>query len=319
MVVSNDADVPCVAGVLRGVLVLPTWATVELEDQALELVLRHELIHVARGDLQRGLLTSLLRIPFTGHPMVNWILRELVLAREEGVDQRVAAGRVEAYAKLLLQFAKRKVHRPAHEVGMGAGVLRRRIDALFPQRVARRVSTVPLFGLAVLLCGVTLTLPRGVLAEEAKATFNTIIVAEGSVRTLHLPGARAVEQSKADIAKVEASKDGGSVQVTALRPGIAVAEVQYKDGHRQSLRVHVVSDAPPPDHVIHLSPGRQVNFPIQHLKTLSIADPSIADVKVLHDLVLITGVSMGETILLAWDTSGHRSSYSVKVEPGASN
>jgi hypothetical protein len=80
---------PALCGLLRPVVLLPRGLIEQLDSQALRLVLRHELIHLARRDLGWNLLQVCVQIVWWWHPLV-WFANARVRAlREAAVDEAV--------------------------------------------------------------------------------------------------------------------------------------------------------------------------------------------------------------------------------------
>jgi beta-lactamase regulating signal transducer with metallopeptidase domain len=80
---------PALCGLLRPVILLPRGLIEQLDSQALRLVLRHELIHLARRDLGWNLLQVCVQIVWWWHPLV-WFANARVRAlREAAVDEAV--------------------------------------------------------------------------------------------------------------------------------------------------------------------------------------------------------------------------------------
>jgi beta-lactamase regulating signal transducer with metallopeptidase domain len=80
---------PALCGLLRPVILLPRGLIEQLDSQALRLVLRHELIHLARRDLGWNLLQVCVQVVWWWHPLV-WFANARVRAlREAAVDEAV--------------------------------------------------------------------------------------------------------------------------------------------------------------------------------------------------------------------------------------
>jgi len=163
VLLSTEAVVPFVAGAFRPRIVLPRALAQTLEPAALELVLRHELLHVLRADPARALAIALLRVAFTGHPSARWLAAEIALAREAAIDAQIAAGETRTYATLLVDVAAHAAGRaePAELVGMTTSALARRIDWMLCPPPARGGR-----GLA-LLCALVLAVVGVLVAPRA--------------------------------------------------------------------------------------------------------------------------------------------------------
>jgi hypothetical protein len=103
--VSSRSAIPFAAGLWRPSIVLPRELVETLDDEALGLVIEHELEHVRRGDVRGAAFVALLKILLGGHPTAEKIAREAGLAREIAVDARVSQASPRAYATLLVDIA----------------------------------------------------------------------------------------------------------------------------------------------------------------------------------------------------------------------
>jgi bla regulator protein BlaR1 len=108
-VLFSDLWGPAVVGFVRPQIVLPQWCR-EMENQALQLVLDHELEHVRAGDLRLILAAGVLPVLFPWNLPIWWQLSRLRLAVEGDCDLRVLrkhGGRARPYLNLLLDVGKR--------------------------------------------------------------------------------------------------------------------------------------------------------------------------------------------------------------------
>jgi beta-lactamase regulating signal transducer with metallopeptidase domain len=89
VLLTDTQQCPALCGLLRPVILLPRGLIEQLDSQALPLVLRHELIHLARRDLGWNLLQVCVQIVWWWHPLV-WFANARVRAlREAAVDEAV--------------------------------------------------------------------------------------------------------------------------------------------------------------------------------------------------------------------------------------
>jgi bla regulator protein blaR1 len=104
---SPECPVAMTWGTWRPVVMLPADAAAWSEER-LELVLRHELAHVARRDCLVRLLSQVACALYWPNPLVWLAARRLRLAQEQACDDRVlaAGGGAETYATELLAVAK---------------------------------------------------------------------------------------------------------------------------------------------------------------------------------------------------------------------
>jgi WD40 repeat protein/beta-lactamase regulating signal transducer with metallopeptidase domain len=103
---SPDVRSPITLGLSRPVILLPPgrrdWPVAERD-----LILGHELAHVARRDFRAGLLAELAACVFWFHPLVRWLVARLRLEQEYAADAWVAAtlGDTQAYVRCLARLA----------------------------------------------------------------------------------------------------------------------------------------------------------------------------------------------------------------------
>jgi beta-lactamase regulating signal transducer with metallopeptidase domain len=163
--VSTVSELPFSAGVYRPRVILPQSLVAQASEEEIGFTLRHELTHVARGDLVGALGVGIARRFFAGHPTAKRFGSEIALAREAAVDASVAGDDPVPYAQFLLELARR-VHLdgrdfPAH-LSMADSALTRRIDMLLSSNASSknparaRPAWIPLLTLGV---GATLLAP----------------------------------------------------------------------------------------------------------------------------------------------------------------
>jgi beta-lactamase regulating signal transducer with metallopeptidase domain len=109
--VSNERIGPAVLGWLRPRILLPSFLVERMDDEALRILIAHEMTHIRRGDLFWAFLQTVAGSLWWFHPAV-WIAnRQLNLECERSCDEETIA-RLEcppsAYAKCLLQVLEWK-------------------------------------------------------------------------------------------------------------------------------------------------------------------------------------------------------------------
>jgi beta-lactamase regulating signal transducer with metallopeptidase domain len=104
---SSDVTAPLTWGALRATIVLPS-AALEWGEERQQVVLRHELAHVARRDAFTQLIAGITCALYWFHPGGWWLSRRLRLERENACDDVVLAGGVNGatYARHLLDVAR---------------------------------------------------------------------------------------------------------------------------------------------------------------------------------------------------------------------
>jgi beta-lactamase regulating signal transducer with metallopeptidase domain/protocatechuate 3,4-dioxygenase beta subunit len=166
--------VPTVVGIIRPVILLPIAGVTGLSSEQMEQILRHEMMHIQRGDALVNLIVSVAEQLLFFHPVVWIISRQIRLERELCCDLVSASSTGERwrYAQLLVQLAE-QAHRQTTAatqlaVVSDASQLRARIDTLM-NRPRQQNSFVDLRSFAVLtivVFGLFLTASRISLADE---------------------------------------------------------------------------------------------------------------------------------------------------------
>jgi beta-lactamase regulating signal transducer with metallopeptidase domain len=136
---TSDTSIPFVTGILSPVLVLPTSVVDKLDACALDLAIRHEVAHLARGDVLWSAVVTAANAAFALHPSAPRLRREIALAREEAVDSIAGRPDFPAYARMLVEVAAAIHERlDVHGVGLEPSSLERRVDRLLDPRPERR-------------------------------------------------------------------------------------------------------------------------------------------------------------------------------------
>ncbi len=108
VVVTANGMGPAMCGLWRPTLVLPHCI---VEQQSLESILTHELIHLRRGDHLVTTLQCVVQIVWWFHPLVWWANRRICVLREFCCDQqsvRALDSQSSTYARSLLQVLEAK-------------------------------------------------------------------------------------------------------------------------------------------------------------------------------------------------------------------
>jgi len=132
VLVSRDVG-PAVAGLVRGRIVLPTWA-LRLDAPVVRAIIAHEAEHIRAGD-PRTLLAGLLAVcALPWNPVLWWQYRRLALAVEMDCDARVLAALRDprAYGLALLETARRRSRGPLLHAALlrPRSFLQRRIEMM---------------------------------------------------------------------------------------------------------------------------------------------------------------------------------------------
>ena len=174
LLVSGDIDVPVTWGIVRPAIILPAEADEWSHDRR-ELVLRHELAHIARHDVLTQLLASVVRAVYWPNPLAWLAERSLRRECEQASDDAVLAAGVRPtrYAEELLAIVSELRARPTTSLAPALASrpsLETRLHALLDARLRRRRATrldAALTGIAVLALAVPLAAMKP--AERARA------------------------------------------------------------------------------------------------------------------------------------------------------
>lgn len=87
--ITEQLDVPAVAGIVRPTVLMPTWCRQELTERQIEMIFAHELIHIRRHDGLIQLVTHLIAMLHWFNPLVRVAGRCIEASRELSCDDRV--------------------------------------------------------------------------------------------------------------------------------------------------------------------------------------------------------------------------------------
>jgi bla regulator protein BlaR1 len=129
---------PGIFGVLRPVLIWPEGLSALLEDEYLEAILAHEMMHVRRYDNLTAAVHMAVEAGFWFHPLVWWMGRRMVEERERACDEAVLrlGNRPAIYAEGLLRACRFSVESSLACVsGVTGADLNQRIRSIMKPRV----------------------------------------------------------------------------------------------------------------------------------------------------------------------------------------
>ena len=176
---TGDLPIPCLAGIIRPVVLLPERQCDIRFLEELASILAHELAHLKGRDLVWSRLLHGLSILLWFHPLA-WRMPGVHANACDGVCDAVAAdyvGDAEAYGRTLARLALRVAAGPSVGLAMaGKSNVRRRVEAIqryvfrsaLPRRRAWMVLALAVMGI-VLLGGVALTRSVAALPVEEAA------------------------------------------------------------------------------------------------------------------------------------------------------
>lgn len=178
---------PAVWSVWRPTIVLPESIANHLDDDELEAIMLHELVHIQRRDNLIGNLQLALCALLWFHPLVWFISRKLFDEREQACDERVLeVCRVpEAYASSILKVVRFCFGwRVAGVTGAASGSnLRRRIENIMSTGNTKRRASVASRLLAVALVGLALLILVAAGVYSRQRAFNAVKRETGDLRT----------------------------------------------------------------------------------------------------------------------------------------
>lgn len=119
--ISSRISVPCVAGFIKPVILLPFSFFSGLSSAQIEAILLHEFRHIKRLDHYVNMLQNILETLLFFHPAVWWVSNQLRNERENCVDEWVVktTGKPRVYAEALLLLETEK-HSPILQPAMAA-------------------------------------------------------------------------------------------------------------------------------------------------------------------------------------------------------
>jgi bla regulator protein BlaR1 len=134
---SSEVLEPGVYGAFRPVLLWPDRLSQHLQDEHIEAIIEHELMHVRRRDNLTATIHMLVAAIFWFHPLVWWIEKRLLDERERACDEAVVQrqGRPDVYAESLLAACRFCVETPLPCVaGIAGANLKDRIVGIMSTR-----------------------------------------------------------------------------------------------------------------------------------------------------------------------------------------
>lgn len=171
---------PVVTGVLRPTIFLPSGFAEASRPEELAAVLRHEVAHIANGDLRWTLFYRLLTIALWPQPLIRLLARPMEAACETLCDREVVESGIPAavYADCLLRLRQDAERR--RSLACGIGVVNRprqivtRIEAVLADRKIRTRLARPVFVLLVAAVALMSSGITGVFAPVGTRTTRTV-------------------------------------------------------------------------------------------------------------------------------------------------
>jgi bla regulator protein BlaR1 len=138
-----DMMEPGIFGIFRPLMLWPDRLSERLENEHIEGILAHELVHVRRHDNLTAAIHMLVEVVFWFHPMVWWIESRMLQERERACDEAVVqlAGRPEVYAEGLLKACRFCAESPLICVsGITGADLRDRIVRIMTEHLVQKMD-----------------------------------------------------------------------------------------------------------------------------------------------------------------------------------
>ena len=157
LVISEAVAGPVVAGVLRPTIFLPAGLLNSAKPDEMSAVLRHEVAHIANGDLKWALFNRLLCLVAWPQPLVWFLARPMAAASEELCDSHVLASGIPAasYADALLRLCEGLGARRTLALGIGVASRNRGIATRIETILARKPKRTRIARPAALLMSAT--------------------------------------------------------------------------------------------------------------------------------------------------------------------
>jgi bla regulator protein blaR1 len=143
MLRSVDMMEPGIFGIFHPRMLWPDRLSERLENEHIEGILAHELVHVRRHDNLTAAIHMLVEVVFWFHPMVWWIESRMLQERERACDEAVVqlAGRPEVYAEGLVKACRFCAESPLICVsGITGADLRDRIIRIMTEHLVQKMD-----------------------------------------------------------------------------------------------------------------------------------------------------------------------------------
>ena len=199
--ISEWIDVPCVIGLLKPLILVPSALVARLPADQMELILLHELSHVKNGDLWVNALQIVVEVLMFFHPSVHWISADLRALRERRCDRSVLEIRPTPvrYAQTLLRLEEFRQEFRGLAIAASGGELSTRVrDILMPRlngpaRPSQGAALLSAIALTALLAGsVTQMMTRQKQHNTASEPSSTALISPQNADAM--PVARVIPQ-----------------------------------------------------------------------------------------------------------------------------
>ncbi len=297
--VSREISSPACFGWWRPVLLVPHRALAQISPEALRWALRHELVHIARGDTLAAVVQALATSLFWFHPAAWWLSAEVGRLRELSCDLAVVqrCGHRRSYAHALLEHAAAlhghlsAIDAGPHSAGVRCALLH---WGRSPSQIERRIEmlTVDSKGpdgrrlrggrwLACSLFALPLLTQLGAAATLLPGDGPTATATTGTVNQAVAPRAVATSAVATADATAPHAMPARNVPVSAraIAPSAVEPAVASDDRAARPVRVRVKRPAA----------AGNPNVPAEEV-------PAIAPPRVAHDATAARAAAMSERI-----------------------
>ena len=139
----SERTEPGIHGILRPVLLWPAQLSQRLNEDEIEAIMIHELVHVRRFDNAAAALHMLTEAIFWFDPLVWWLERRMIEERERACDEAVIelGANAEAYAGSVLKTCRFCVESPLSGVlGVTGADLKKRVVRIVSERQVKNLG-----------------------------------------------------------------------------------------------------------------------------------------------------------------------------------
>ena len=204
---SQEMMEPGIFGIFRPVILWPERLSEHLENEHIEAILAHELMHVRRHDNLAAAIHMVVEALFWFHPVVWWMESRMLEERERACDEAVVqfAGRPEVYAESLLKACRFCAESPLKCVsGIASADLRKRIVRIMTECVVQKLD----LSKKLLLSAV------GLASLAVPVTFGLVHVAQFQAEDTVADG----KHPKFAVVSIRQNKAGGPQQFGTATP-----------------------------------------------------------------------------------------------------
>jgi bla regulator protein BlaR1 len=191
LMMSQELMEPGIFGIRRLHLIWPERLSERLDDEHIEAILAHELMHARRRDNLTAALHMVVETAFWFHPAVWWMERRMVEERERACDEAVVGmgSKPEIYAESLLKACRFCVESPMVCVaGITGADLNRRVRSIMALRLVRLTFTRKLMLASLAFAAVAAPIALGIV--RVAPIYGQIVQASGSLPSFEVASIR---------------------------------------------------------------------------------------------------------------------------------